>query len=50
MIDADSLDRFVVLVPVVYLPVMQCPTCGGNRPHYLDDVMAKCCACGRVET
>ncbi len=49
-VPADSLDRFVVLFPVVYLPVLRCRSCQGDRPHYVDDVMCRCQACGRTDT
>ncbi len=47
---ADSLDRFVVMYPVVLYPVLRCPDCHGDRPHYVDDTLCRCLACGRTET
>ena len=47
---ADSLDRFVVALPVVLLPMMRCPTCQGDRPHFVDDLSHCCTACGTQVT
>lgn len=44
----DSLDRLLLGVPVVWLPVHWCRTCDGDRPHIATDHYATCLACGRT--
>lgn len=46
--DLDSLMPLAVYVPVVYLPVIPCPDCGGDRPHISADHYCTCLACGRT--